>query len=160
MKNKTFTYILLIVVAIVWYQVFFRVKGSLFGEDEVDIPAVNQPPMGAPVIRDTFSLLANYRDPFGETKRNLAEELNKLQEQPQPPKQKAPPPSVYWPPIKYYGLVKKSESKTPLAIVSVDGIQLMVRKGEELFDGIMLNVIYRDSIQVKNKREKRTFWRQ
>jgi len=159
MKNKTLTYILLIAVAAIWYQVFFRVSGNLFGEDEPIIPTTNQVSNIPTVERDTFDLQANYRDPFGETKKALVVvgEQGALPPQQNRPRQR--PPQTVWPPIQYFGMVKKTESKAPLAILKVDGIQLMLRRGEEMFNEIILKEIGRDSIQVLYKREKRTFWR-
>ena len=159
MKNKTLTYILLIVVALIWYQVFFRVTGNLFSEDEVVVQSNNQGSFMAAVERDTFDLQANYRDPFGEAKKVAEVPINN---QPQPPIKNKPRPAApktVWPPIEYYGMVKRTESKTPLAILKVDGIQLMLRRGEEMFNEITLKEIGRDSIQVLYKKEKRTFWR-
>lgn len=69
------------------------------------------------------------------------------------------PKAIYWPKIKYYGIVKKTESSKPLAIINVDGVQLMLRKGEEIFGDIKLTFISRDSIIVLNKNEKKMFWR-
>ena len=158
MKNKSVTYGLLIVVAIIWYQVFFRVSGSLFGEDEAIAPPVNQVSVVPMAERDTFDLQANYRDPFGETKKKAVVVGDDVA----PPRQRTPkplPPQIVWPPIEYFGLVKKTHSKAPLAILKVDGIQLMLRRGEEMFNEIVLKEIGRDSIQIVYKREKRTFWR-
>ena len=159
MKNKTLTYVLLIAVAAIWYQVFFRVTGNLFGEDTPIVQPVDNASAIPTVERDTFDLQANYRDPFGETKKVVAV-VNP--EQPPPKVRNTPrpkPPKTVWPPIKYFGMVKKTESQEPLAILKVDGIQLMLRKGEEMFNEITLKEVGRDSIQVVYKREKRVFWR-
>ena len=159
MKKKSFTYILLIVVAIIWFQVFARVKGSFFGEEAPEHQPIKNSMVMAPKVKDTFALNANYRDPFQDGGFTAVEEINEneieqLMERPKPP------PPVYWPKIKYYGIVRNTESTKPLAIVNVDGVQLMLRKGEEIFDGIKLSAIGRDSILVVNKREKRFFWRE
>lgn len=152
MKNKALTYVLLVVVAAIWYQVFFRVKGSLVGTDEAITPLTDQAHMQMPVFsRDTFELLANYRDPFGETKINAPTvdvPVTEVIGVPKPPK-----PVFTWPSIHYLGQVKKTSSKNPLAIVNIDGLQLMVRTGDELFNDIKVKRIGRDSIVVVYKRK-------
>lgn len=160
MKNKTLTYGLLIVVGLIWYQVFYRVSGSLFGEEETLPPPLSQANFMSAVERDTFDLQANYRDPFGESEKVV---VVSSENQPPPVVQNKPKPSpqkTIWPPIEYFGMVKRTESKAPLAILKVDGIQLMLRKGEEMFNEITLKEIGRDSIQVVYKRERKTYWRE
>lgn len=156
MKNKALTYALLIVVALIWYQVFFRVKNNLLGEDEVLVPNRSAHVALNPVQRDTFPLKANYRDPFGEEKKrsvlpqaeNNAPQVNV--------RRSSAPPKTQWPPMEYFGLVRKTESKTPLAIFKIDGLQMMVRKGDELYNAIYVNQIWRDSIQLRWGKERKT----
>ena len=153
MKNKALTYILLIVVAIVWYQVFFRVKGNWFGEDEelaeTQVIAHDLPSLA----RDTVELDVSYRDPFGITKRkavNLDLNAQSLAQAKRPKPQKQ---QIVWPVITYFGMLQKTYSNKPLAIVSMDGIRLMLRKGEEVFDGVYIVKITRESITLKYKKE-------
>lgn len=158
MKKKSLTYILIIVVAIVWYQVFSRIKGTWFGEEVIENNNVRITNVMVPLPKDTFKINASYRDPFqGEDYKIEVESLTEASNTISTANLKPNP--VYWPKIKYYGLVKKTKSTKPLAIVSVDGIQLMLRKGEEIFGDIKLTYISRDSIVVMNKKEKKMFWR-
>jgi len=160
MKKKSFTYILILVVAVVWFQVFSRIKGTWFGEEVIENNNIRITNAITPLPKDTFELNANYRDPFqggefkSEVKDSTAQKSKSVEF-----KLKPIPKPVYWPKIKYYGIVKKTESTKPLAIVNVDGIQLMLRKGEEIFGDMKLTFISRDSIVVMNKKEKRMFWR-
>ena len=148
MKNKGVTYAMLIVVALIWYNVFFRVKSNLFGEEEVFVPARTSVPTIASFTRDTFKLKANYRDPFTGVATPVAVSLP-VAENPFPA---APAPKpVYrepWPQITYYGQVKKTDSKIPLAILRVDGMQFYLRSGESVFDNYIVRRIYRDSIEI------------
>ncbi len=160
MKNKALTYILLVVVGLIWYQVFYRVSENLFGEDTAVPDPMNTMSANFVIERDTFDLLANYRDPFVEDKKPVV--LTGMEEPP-PARvlttSKPPKPKTQWPPITYFGIVKKTQSKEPLAILKVDGLQLMLRKGEEMFNDIVLKEVWRDSIQVAYKKEKKTFYR-
>ncbi len=160
MKNKALTYILLIGVGLIWYNVFMRVKSN-FTEDEANLAlSSNVQPLSEITERDTFTLKANYRDPFGGApveSTGPAENLPK-EEVYKPPVQKKPAP--VWPKIKYYGLVRNKERNNPLAIVSIDGMQLHLRKGEVVYDEISLKSIARDSIKVSWNKLTKTFFRE
>ena len=159
MKNKGLIYGLLIVVAFIWYKVFFRVMSN-FTDDEVTIvePNATKPLIGS-IHQDTFTLVANYRDPFGGKAKVVRSQI----ETNQAPvdvtsvvkKQKEP-----WPKIQYKGMLRKTTSTNPLALIYIDGIQLQMRKGESVFDGIQLVSVLRDEILVRYQGEKRSFFRE
>lgn len=156
MKNKTLTYILLIVVAFIWYKVFFRVKNNLAGNNLEIVQPITSARNYSHVQRDTFDLKTNYRDPFSEVKiqpkpkdeivkKGDLNEQRKIEKQP-----------VDWPIIVYYGLVKKTSSNNPLAIISVDGYKHTLRRNEVLYDGLKLVDIERDQVSFIYKKEKKT----
>lgn len=162
MKNKGLTYALLIVVGIIWYNVFFRVVSN-FNSDESAIVEPNQIKNSLfSVHRDTFTLQANYRDPFGGSlKQSFTSAPENVPQNPDPaPKPKIQKIKEVWPSIRYKGLIRKTTSNNPLAIIYIDGIQLQMRKGEKVFDGILLKTVHRDSIVVVYQKEKRVFWRE
>lgn len=156
MKNKALTYVLLLVVGVIWYQVFMRVKSNLDAQPEDGITQNANRPDYRPVDRDTFPLNANYRDPFGSAPvaQVLSEEPVSMPQMPPPRKMEEP-----WPSIKYYGLVRKTESSNPLGIVSIDGMSLHLRKGDEVYENLQIKTITRDSVIVKYKKQMRTFYR-
>lgn len=161
MKNKALTGILLVVVGLIWYNAFFRVKDSLFGEEETFTQrSLNSPISFASLSRDTFSINLEYRDPFGETKRSYRAELTQddqaLQTRPTARRTK---PVINWPAIVYFGQVRKTSSKDPLAIISIDGHKHTMRKGEKVYDGITVKAVGRDSLVIYYQKEKRIFWR-
>lgn len=158
MKNKTLTYVLIAVVVGVWFQVFMRVKSN-FNADELSVTQNSiVPAKFASIERDTFTLLANYRDPFGGAAvlNSTSIEVEKPQSYPEPPRIKK---ETVWPKIKYYGLVRKTESNNPLGIINIDGMLLHLRKGESIFDDVKILAVGRDSILVKYANSKKTFWR-
>jgi len=158
MKKKSFTYILILVVAVVWFQVFSRIKGTWFGDEATENESIRMSNTIAPLPKDTFSLIANYRDPFQEGASKTFDS-SLINTKPYEVKLNTTSKSIYWPKIKYFGIVQKKGSKMPLAIINVDGIQLMLRKGEEIFGEIKLTFISRDSIFIQNKNERKVFWR-
>lgn len=161
MKNKALTGILLVVVGFIWYKVFFRVKDNLFGEGaDVEIPQPQQVQFNA-IQRDTFQIDLSYRDPFGETNRNRPVQTAQ-QNAPQPVvnnRLRQAKPVFQWPNIQYFGQVRRTTSKNPLGIVSIDGFKHHMRKGDQIYDGITVKSIGRDSIVIRYKKKTKTFWR-
>lgn len=158
MKNKTLTYVLIAVVVGVWYQVFVRVKSNFNSDETSVIQTSSLPTQFVSIERDTFSLEANYRDPFGSAAilSSTLMEVEKPQSYPEPPRIKK---EIVWPKIKYFGLVRKTDSNNPLGIINIDGMLLHLRKGESIFDDIKILAVGRDSILVKYANSKKTFWR-
>lgn len=161
MKNKALTGILLVVVGFIWYKAFFRVKDGFFGDaTEIVAPIQNQTISFANLSRDTFAINLDYRDPFGETKKSYSAEPPQTDlQQAQRSVSRPAVPRVNWPEIVYFGQVRRTTSKDPLAIISIDGYQHTIRKGESLYDGILVKAIGRDSLVVTYAKEKRIFWR-
>lgn len=159
MKNKKWTYILLGVVAIIWFQVFVRVKSN-FTNDTSEIIQNQSGLTNFRIIeRDTFRLVADYRDPFGSASQisiNSFENasIDNIHQSIEPRKV-----DVSWPKIRYYGLVRKTDSNNPLGIINIDGMLLHLRKGETIFDDIKIISVGRDSIKVKYHNKTKTFWR-
>lgn len=159
MKNKSLTYVLLLVVGFIWYKVFIRVSSNLSDEDVVLVQPNETKSSFLTIQRDSFSLNAAYRDPFTTTPRqavSAATELTKIV----PDKKIIKKVAISWPLIQYKGLVKKSTSNDPLAIIYIDGIQLYMRKGERVFDGILVKSVHRDSVVIVYKKERRAVWRE
>ena len=160
MKSKGFTYLLFIVVAIVWYNVFFRIKSNLMGEDVILPPNVAQLVNLKAHVRDTFVLHANYRDPFEGIGEKSTDLLNpNMPIIPVQPVYVAPKikPVHQWPKVKYYGIMKKGNSKMPLCVFSFDDVLMHLRQGDSFYDGYVVRAIYRDSLVIQNKSLKKTF---
>lgn len=156
MKNKSLTYILLIVVAIIWYNVFFRVKDNLFGESEVMLNQREQLISNIQIIsKDTFELNASYADPFGAVNRIEKIESKPIQQNNYSPANR----SIKWPNIKYYGIVRKSSSSNPMGIIKIDGQQFTLRSGESPYDGLYIKRVWRDSVWVKYQSHHKIYYR-
>ncbi len=161
MKNKTLTFILLAVVGFIWYKVFFRVKDNLFGAGNETVIETQQATLTlTPVERDTFQLNADYRDPFGETKTYRVS----IPAPPPVPAQAVtrpsnPAPQDVWPAISYFGQLRKIPSSHPLGIISIDGYNHAIRKGDELYDGILIRSVTRDSVVIQYKKKTKAFYR-
>ncbi len=158
MKSKALTYILLIVVAAIWYQVFLRIKSNVSGEEDGATNLSRQTAGFQLIQKDTFLLSLNYRDPFTGRSQSAAKDEALLPEQALPPLPIMKPQFV-WPKVTYYGWVKKTDSKNPLCIINIDGILLYLRKGEEVFDGIRVVTVDRDFVELRKGKNQQLFYR-
>jgi hypothetical protein len=159
MKNKNLTYVMVVVVGIVWYNVFFRIKSNLEGEDGT-LPVQNAQPLAVKALaRDTFALHANYADPFrGGSNTAVAMSADLMAPPPVPVYVEPKAPKVeYWPKVQYYGLVKRTESKRPLCIINIDDMLFYLREGESVSDNYVIRRIFRDSVIIQHNKTRRTF---
>lgn len=164
MKSKGLTYGLIVVVGIVWYQVFMRVKSNFDADATVPVQ-----PMAGVLSRkivkpDPFQLRADYRDPFsgslaGATDPLSTTNVNQAAKPPEAtvPKPKPQPVVVPWPSIKYYGLVRKTTSEHSLTMLAIDGYFYKVKQGDQVLDDIYILKVTRDYVQVRYRKEVKTF---
>lgn len=128
------------VVLLVWGIIGFKVIKALSKEPEM--PTVRQPISVLPKSikkRDTFELMANYRDPF----------LGTLPATKKKPKKKVVrKEKVEKKNIVYAGLVSRSESGKSMFFVSIDGQQHIMSKREEI-NGVTLLKGSEESITVR-----------
>ncbi|MHA7832357.1 MAG: hypothetical protein ACX93O_14780 [Flagellimonas sp.] len=126
MSKNIKTYLLLGVVLLVWGIIGFKVIKAISKEPE--LPAVRQPISILPKNikkRDTFELVANYRDPF----------LGTLPAKKKKPKKKViRKEKVEKKNIVYAGLVSRSESGKSMFFVSIDGQQHIMSKKQKIDD--------------------------
>lgn len=156
MKNKPLTYVLLIAVGFIWFKVFVRIKSNLTQDELAGAAGDRIEVLQLPTSRDTFELAANYRDPFLTNTIKAKSKGNTENKQPIAPIRK---PAYQWPSIKYFGLVKKTKSSKPLAIVKFDQVQLMVRENDQVWSDIQIRKIYRDSILISHGKDKKVVYR-
>ena len=106
------------------------------------------------IARDTVNLHANYRDPFQYQKqvRPIASgSFSNTEVQPRRSLQSRPkPPTFVWPKVTYHGLIRNRNSQKPLALIRVDGLVYNLRKGEEIFNGIIVKNITSDLVTLKS----------
>lgn len=155
MKNRGITFLLLLVVGIVWYKVFVR-----FTDDIQSNPPQESTSIGSSPIHLSkpahVQLNANYRDPFTG---KFSELKVKTEERPAVSKAPVARREVYWPTIRYHGLIRKKGAIKSLAIVSIDGQYFQLKQGEAVLDDILLKSVQRDSIILEYHKIKRVFRR-
>lgn len=147
MKNKKKTYILLVVVLIIWGLLIYKFF-SFASEDvtsknldmELSVKAL------AVTKRDTFSIDVNYRDPF-LGKMYMADKSVALLKR----KVKIKEP-VVWPAVIYKGLVSDTKDKKKVFMVIISG-RTYLMKEKEIEQEVTLKKGDRESIDIKYKGE-------
>ena len=160
MKNKRFTYVLLVVVGFIYFKLFVRISSNISEESNVPPARVDEMKIEDIRVKKSFRIKANYPDPFLKTSRIVQKpdpNNNENTAPPTPPKKKEKLP-VYWPVIKYYGLVQKTSSKKPRALISIDGTMYKIYAGEEIIDGIIIKSIRRENMLVSYQKETKTIF--
>lgn len=142
MKKDKKTYLLLAVVLSIWGILGFQIFKTVSPSEEIISVYSNTEKIGLIKAkkRDTFSIVANYRDPFlGTMPRS-----NKPKKKKRLPKKEVLPEKN----INYTGFITESKSGNKVFFLSVDGRQQMLSKNEE-FNGVKL--VSGDAKKVKVK---------
>lgn len=151
MKNKKAVYLLIILIAGIWAVILYRFFNFASSDDgNTEFQSSFVPPVLNASVNDTFSISANYRDPFlGKVQ---SDEVKKPKvTQPQPKKVIEP---LKWPTITYGGMIKNRKSSAQLCMVSINGQSNFMKEGDAIAD-VELKKIYKDSIEVVFQKEKK-----
>jgi len=164
-KNKKLTYILVPLVIIIWGGIFYRVFMYLNKTPDINPQTVSRSIENVSKEEiDTFSIIADYRDPFLDrkikhepspviqktmseekhTKNNVIQKKNRTEKR------------IKWPEIRYGGLVQNPKSGNKVGLVKINGKDHLVKAGEIIND-ITVNSVFDDSVVVVLMDECRTF---
>ena len=156
MKNKKLTYFLIALVVFVWGLIFYNIfKGVFNGNKNYVIANIQKKKVKDIIITpDTFTIKANYRDPF-LTKTYVAKKTKKkIVKKPVIKKPIEPKPPIRWPVIKYLGSIKNQKTNKEVAIININGKEKLISVGDTV-TGVRLLKIYGDSVQVVYQKEKK-----
>ena len=158
MKNKKLVYVLLVLSVFVWGWIVLKVVHAFTGDASSDtIKKKKASLISYKPIKDSFSLLLNYDDPF--YKRNLPRynygdglqvarpnisKKNKVFVQ----KEKAPVQIIDWSFIQFKGTIKRNSTGKTLALLNVSGRDYSIEEGREI-EKVLLVKNCKDSILVK-----------
>lgn len=146
--------IVFLVWGIVFYQLylyFFSTPTYVTEKTEVEVNVDE-------IKKDTFSIVANYRDPFlGENIRlTQPKTTNNQSSQQKVQKNIAQKPlDNPWPTIEYKGMIKNNNSEKRVGIVGLNNKEYLVKEGEVL-NGVKFMVISKELIQVSFQKEQKT----
>ncbi|GAL85655.1 hypothetical protein Solca_1594 [Sporocytophaga myxococcoides] len=148
------TYILLAGVVVVWGLIFVRIYSSLFS-DSKEITSSKPVIKGNQNIfkKDTFVLVAKYRDPFLGGMHNpssyvaLKDPGKKNNIKPVVVKTKEPEVQIDWTVISYIGLIKNTGSNKHVSLMNINGNEYLMEEGVEK-EGVKLMRNCKDSVKV------------
>lgn len=127
MKNKKNIKILLPLVILIWGLLIYNVYDAFY-PDSPSISKNQTKKYKAPEVKekDTFSLLPIKSDPFLGTlyQKSKRQQINT--------NAKKSSNNINWPSIAYQGIVSGKNAKTNVYIISINGQQYLLKKGDTL----------------------------
>lgn len=150
MKSKKTTYLLICCVAGIWGIILYRVFAGLAAEDNMPVSSriIKEPYFNMiDHAKDLVTLVMDYSDPFALTA--SAPEPVAKPAAPIIPSTPAPfKPQVNWSGIIYSGQIYNRAEKRHVAIISVNGQEVMLSEGESA-NGLKFIKRIGDSIKVE-----------
>lgn len=157
MKNKKTLYFLLSAAILIWGLVFYRIFSAVISENSTNLPLENISVDIEKTTLDTFSIYADYNDPFLKKNWSFIDEVklesNKSQKKNKETIEKQQQ-IINWPKISYGGLVKNQKSNKQVVLLTIDGNSHLMNAGETI-SGISLIKVFTDSIEVLFEKDKR-----
>ena len=133
MKNKKVTYLLGLLVAIVWGIIIYRIFDAAAGHDDTVVPVQSSSKKEAyndfAIPKDTAHLLLNYRDPFGIT-RQKDTAVTAIKKAHIKSAILIPKAVINWNFIQYSGYIRNPASKKLITMMSINGQTQMFAEGE------------------------------
>ncbi len=172
MKNKKLQYILIITVVIIWGLIIYRIikysvkKPSIaFNNNSVSI--VNRK---SGEEKDTFSIYADYRNPFfksnrynnikktGLKKKNKNEEIkNRKKKKMNKSKNVDFKKIIDWPTVKYCGIVQNYRSGKKVGLIEIKRETYLIQEKDTVSD-IYIKKMYKDSVEIIFSNVNRTYF--
>ena len=156
MKNKKVIYFLLPLVLIIWGIIIYRVFSDTVKIDNSQILSKDDHFKTVKKNADTFSIYADYSDPFLDYlweddesvfEKDFTEEYDTGLEKPEK--------SVSWPKISFGGIVKNQKSNKQIMIITIDQSGHLMKVGDIVM-GVTLKKVFNDSIVVAYEKEMKT----
>ncbi|WP_411032224.1 hypothetical protein [Spongiimicrobium sp. 3-5] len=150
MKKNKKTYLLLAAVLIIWGIIGFKVVNAInpSAKNDFNTGLTTKFEPKTMKAKDTFSILADYRDPFLGT---LPKSRSANKKAPKTPK-KAAIPEI---PISYTGFITEKGSGKKIFFLTINGNQQMMTRGETV-QGVKLVRGTKGSVQVQHNGRTRT----
>lgn len=150
MKNKLLTYLLLVLVIIVWGLIFVRLFSSNKEEIKIQSEINKKNAIDTSVLNTKYTLRLDYKDPFLGQK-NIVHVANK-------PKKKIKvkePVQQEQIDVQYLGMINNKRQKSVLALIRLNGQEYYIAIGETM-NGIELIKCNETTILLKKGNSKYT----
>ncbi len=157
MKNKKMLYILVPLTALLWGMIIYKIMNAVNGTGEAVFQPLSVDVQQSEMISDTFTIEANYRDPFNSKEvRKVSIQTNSLlQNNNIQTKNKIEKPvvSVSMPNVVYMGMIKNQKQNKQIVMIQINGNINNMIVGDKI-DGVELVKIYKDSVEMKFNKER------
>jgi len=148
-KNKKLTYLLGLIVLVVWGMIIYRVFEAIGGGDDNNASIATKPIKEAyndfSIPKDTTHLMLNYRDPFGLTRQR--DTTQRIARRPAERKAVAVVKPMDWGFIRYSGYMLNPGTKKLIALVSINGQNTTLAEGQTQYHVKLIKNL-RDSIKI------------
>lgn len=169
MKNKKLRYILIPAVVIIWGLVLYKVFSYTDDTPEFNFNSnIDNEILQNNSVVDTFSLIADYRDPFlgnqstfksyspsiessNNNTQNKSVEIKKTNNQ-------QTVTNIRWPQVKYGGLVINQNSDKKVGIMQLNGKKHLIEENKD-YDNITIQRIFEDSVLISYMNNSKTFYK-
>lgn len=157
MKNKKFTYFLLVCVAGLWGLIFYRAFNAASAQDT---PVLSSKPAKMTYFnmkrheKDKINLKLDYRNPFSITNLQIEPEISKNSSLPTAQFKFNIPMkiAVRWDAIAYIGCINNPKSNKKLAMLNMYGKDFILMEGQQL-NGVKLLKYNTDSVKLQFQNE-------
>jgi len=143
MKQKKMKYVLIAGVLLIWTLVVVRVIRGMGRDKHISLTMSTVKPMPVLTDEDSFTLYANYQDPFLREKIESTEDIDSVHIA---PVLKEEPQKVHLP-IVYHGLITNSVTKNKIALVSIRNTDYSLHEDEKSGD-ITIKKISKEYIDI------------
>lgn len=144
------------IVLLVWGIVFYQLYLYFFSTPMYVTQKAEMVVNVDEIKKDTFSIVANYRDPFlGENIRLTQPKTSSEKKQKTIKIIQPKPIEKPWPSIVYKGMIKNNNSEKRVGIVSINSKEHLVKEGE-ILNEVKFMVISKELIQVSFQKEQKT----
>lgn len=144
-------------VVLVWGFVFYQLSSSFLSTPNFAKKETTQKINIDEIKKDTFSIIANYRDPFlgVATSLNTSNTSNAKTASKKPKIKTEVKTEKPWPIITYNGMIKNNNSEKRIGIIKIDGKEYLVKEGD-LLNGLMVIEINKQLIKVNFQKESKS----
>ena len=147
LKNKKTLYVLVPLVLIIWGVIGNRIYQSMKDDNPgYYMEQASSKPVIEVLEPDTFSIIAEYRDPFLGRIRSSKPKTVQSKKKPTPIKKK-PEPILRWPSITYGGMIRNQKTGKLVAMIKINGKDNLLSVGNVVSE-VRLVQVYPDSIKV------------
>ncbi|WP_205511079.1 hypothetical protein [Longitalea arenae] len=163
-NQKPVKYLLIGGVVVVWGLIIYRVVDGLSPDEHMPaIKAANTLTAAYAAPADSFTLIADYSDPFIPGTDTVDAEVTPLS---QPVAAPMPAPVVVKPPVEVYkegtiqyeGMISNPQKKIKLGAITLNGKELLVREKDKV-EGYVVQKISAEMIVIRYKNKNITIQR-